>query len=469
MIRSVLACFALCLIFTMTAAGQGNEVHFDTTTYSLYMFDIVGGGARAQGMGNAYLAVSDDASAASWNPAGLFVQEKPLSSFDWGSFMPRGEFFNEGLIYTQEGSFDNVGYASFISPLRIKGHPFVAAISYSRNSQDYLNGGAESVRDTLNNIFDTTQIHDQLLLSNHALLNSVSFAFGTRFYKDVSFGAAVNIYTGRAVINRFNTRTILGLIPQERPNQHVDYVRDSIEIDTSRYSGVNFTLGFRRDGERLDLGLVLRTPFTLKSKTGKSIYHLVTYGTPGHVATPQAQYSDTTFVDDFVTEVNMPLYIGAGVAYKPTEKSLLALDVEYRGFSGKTIKVRDSLRISPGGSNEEYFTEVNPNWNNVFAVRVGGEYVLTTNSAIAPRIPIRAGFGYVPTPVTKLEVPSEIQVLGTTNTNTAINVGVGAGIHWSQIYLDAAYMYTSSDYEDVSGVTLQSRNHQFNLMFTGYF
>jgi len=464
MIRSVLTCIALCLIFTMSAMGQSNEVNFDTTTYSLYMFDIVGGGARAQGMGNAYIAVSDDASASSWNPAGLFVQEKPLMSFDWGSFMPRGEFFNGGLTYNQSGSFDNVGYLSFIAPLRIKGHPFVGGFSYSRNSQDYLNGGAESMQDTLNNIFDTTQIFDQMTLENHALLNSVNFAFGTRFYKNISFGAAVNIYTGRAVINRDNMRTIDGLIPEERPNQHVFYARDSIEIDTSKYSGVNFTIGFRREGEKLDLGLVLRTPYSLKSKTGKSIYRLVTYN--GSI---QGQYSDTTFVDDFVTKVKMPLYIGWGAAYKPTEKSLVALDLEYRGFSGKTIQIRDSLRISPGGSNEEFFTEVDPGWRNVFTFRVGGEYVLTTKSPIAPKIPVRAGFGYVPTPVTKLEVPSEIKVLGETQNSNAVNIAFGAGIHWTQIYLDAAYMYTTTDYEDISGVTLQSRNHQFNVMFTGYF
>ena len=464
MIRSVLTCFALCLIFTMSAMGQGNEVSFDTTTYSLYTFDIVGGGARAQGMGNAYIAVSDDASAASWNPAGLFVQEKPLASFDWGAFMPRGEFLFQGISYNQSGSFDNVGFASFVAPLRVKGHPFVGGLSYTRNSQDFMNGGAEYSGSIINNIFDTTTLNERVVLDNHALLNSVNFAFGTRLYKNVSFGASVNIYTGRAIINRNIVSVIDSLIPADRPNQHVHWINNYREIDTSKYSGVNFTLGFRRQGEKLDLGLVLRTPFSLKSKTGKSMYSLVTYN-----GAPQGQYSDTTFVDDFVTKVKMPLYIGLGTAYKPNEKSLLAMDFEYRGFSGKKIQVRDSLRISPGGSNEEYFTEVDPGWRNVFTFRIGGEYMMTTNSQIAPKIPIRAGFGYVPTPVTKLEVPTYIPVLGDSKTSTALNFSLGTGIHWTQIYLDAAYTYTTTDYEDLSGVTLQSRNHQFNFMFTGYF
>jgi len=37
----------------------------------------VGSGARAVGMGGAFIGVADDATAASWNPAGLIQLEKP--------------------------------------------------------------------------------------------------------------------------------------------------------------------------------------------------------------------------------------------------------------------------------------------------------------------------------------------------------------------------------------------------------
>ena len=37
----------------------------------------VGSGARAVGMGGAFIAVADDATAASWNPAGLVQLERP--------------------------------------------------------------------------------------------------------------------------------------------------------------------------------------------------------------------------------------------------------------------------------------------------------------------------------------------------------------------------------------------------------
>jgi hypothetical protein len=37
----------------------------------------VGSGARAIGMGGAYIGVADDATAASWNPGGLIQLERP--------------------------------------------------------------------------------------------------------------------------------------------------------------------------------------------------------------------------------------------------------------------------------------------------------------------------------------------------------------------------------------------------------
>src|SRR3989304_126361 len=56
------------------------------------VFDMTGGGARAQGMGKAFLAVSDDVSALSWNPAGLYGQEKPMLGFSYGAFAPKTDF-----------------------------------------------------------------------------------------------------------------------------------------------------------------------------------------------------------------------------------------------------------------------------------------------------------------------------------------------------------------------------------------
>src|SRR5262249_58170972 len=47
------------------------------TAQNPIVFNRTGSGARAAGMANAFVAVSDDGTAASWNPAGLAQLRKP--------------------------------------------------------------------------------------------------------------------------------------------------------------------------------------------------------------------------------------------------------------------------------------------------------------------------------------------------------------------------------------------------------
>ena len=49
-------------------------------------FNPLGSGARALGMGGAFIAVADDATAASWNPGGLIQLERPEMSIVGAGF-----------------------------------------------------------------------------------------------------------------------------------------------------------------------------------------------------------------------------------------------------------------------------------------------------------------------------------------------------------------------------------------------
>ncbi len=73
------ACVAVGLIaiLTVPAGAQG------TNGNSLQNWNFLGGGARAKGMGGAYLGVSDDAYAGTWNPAGLIYNEGVLVAFNY--------------------------------------------------------------------------------------------------------------------------------------------------------------------------------------------------------------------------------------------------------------------------------------------------------------------------------------------------------------------------------------------------
>ena len=78
----------------------------------------VGSGARAIGMGGAFIGIADDATAASWNPAGLIQLDKPELSIvgDYNyrkeefSSSSRPEIDNTGKIDDIELNYFSVAY-----------------------------------------------------------------------------------------------------------------------------------------------------------------------------------------------------------------------------------------------------------------------------------------------------------------------------------------------------------------------
>ncbi len=468
-----LQCVVLLLLFAVTGMAQEEPPEdIARPPVEAYKFDFTGGGARAEGMGKAFIAVSDDITAGSWNPAGLYIQEKPVLSFSYGSLAPRGST-NSSFLRTSEfdhtGSFSNVTAVNFVAPIRIKGHHFVGSLNYTRNFDEFQGWVLSWPGVLMSDLFgeeDTIRLESSLSSEFHGGLNSVNIGFGTRLYKNLTFGASLNIYTGETVGELHQTIDYDRVPDSSTRGQYMQQLDLATVIDTSKFSGYNVTIGFKLEGERLDAGLIVRTPFAMSIMTGRSVYFVQKQGgiDEGKLL---PVIGDTVYFDDLLAKYDMPLMVGAGVAYQVSENLLLAADAEYRHFSGGKIHLRDSLRIDPGGHNEEYFTEFNPKWNNVFAVRLGGEYLHQTGIGL---IPIRAGLGYVPVPA-----PDE-DITGDTSTVVNYSLSLGSGIHWSQIHLDWAYTFTTSERAsnvDIYGLPFfeeqKNRNHHFNFTFTGYF
>jgi hypothetical protein len=167
--------FALLMasLATAPAAAQGNLAE---TARGV----SIGSGSRAMGMGGAFIAVADDASAASWNPAGLAVLEKPEASLVWkardrgtesqGRAAFRNQYAYQGTFsqtldwgatdryhnsYALSEAIDSLGqnaslssssfdFASATYPLSIGGFKVVPQVSYQRAID--LGYAARSVR-----------------------------------------------------------------------------------------------------------------------------------------------------------------------------------------------------------------------------------------------------------------------------------------------------------------------------------
>jgi hypothetical protein len=69
----LICCLVVCCAGSYPYLANGQELQ----RIEASSWNPVGSGARALGMGGAFIAVADDATAASWNPGGLIQLELP--------------------------------------------------------------------------------------------------------------------------------------------------------------------------------------------------------------------------------------------------------------------------------------------------------------------------------------------------------------------------------------------------------
>lgn len=494
---SLLKVTLILLVFAAQAFGQAG-VNLQAGFLNLNL-DFVGSGARAKGMGNAFLAISDDINGGSWNPAGLYVHDAPQLGLGYSSLIPSGtsslnmDAFSTTFSKTidQTGSFSNLSELVFVAPFRLKGHKFVGSFSYSRTYDEYsseaFNWQVPWSAFGVNRLDLESVIDDNFVDINYESvmeggLYTINIGGGTRIYDKISMGIVANIYTGSLVLDAFQTESIDNIISQatfEQPALHVSSTR---AIDSLKYSGLNFNIGLKYSGDKYFAGLLIRTPLALKVVADSTRISSVTAN--GNLIQDTLTVLSPK-INPHLTKYELPMMVGFGLGYKVKENFLLAFDAEYRPFSDATIKIRDSLRIEPSGDNVEFFTEYDPSelftlvnrygtqvpiytfkWNNIITLRLGGEYVFDTKYGL---VPVRAGFGYVPVPGSTIESPTS------NKTSIAYKYSLGTGIHWSQILLDVSYTFYSRDFElnatNINSITgdFWYRNHQINVSFTGYF
>ena len=78
--RLLCCSLSLLLLFILTFPISSIEAEYDSVSLQGWIRSTpnpVGSGARALGMGGAFIAVADDATAASWNPSALIVLKRP--------------------------------------------------------------------------------------------------------------------------------------------------------------------------------------------------------------------------------------------------------------------------------------------------------------------------------------------------------------------------------------------------------
>jgi opacity protein-like surface antigen len=426
-------------------------------------------------MGGAFIGVADDASAGYWNPAGLTQNDRVFAGAQFRYQRQRVQNrldADQDLVFLfdefSRGNSWNISFASFNSPVMIKGQRFYLSASWQRLQDTQFKGNWEltdfSISDPDEPFFAESLLTQSRLVEGG--VKAATLAAATQLKEEVlSAGFNVNIYLGKAYDS---ARTILdgsefGVIYERRLTDNVN---------RQDYIGINFGFGALYQTDQYGFGISVKTPFQLKTENDFRFYNATYEITPDSL-----QLRDETGVLALTdTKVDMPLQVGVGIAYRPQENFLLAADYEYKAFGSSKEYFQEDL-FDP----KSEFAEFDPNWKDVHQFRAGMEYLVTSSWGT---IPLRAGFRVEPQPYRHL-----INGVGTALGGSAYSLGdqvigevytAGTGIQWKLVRLDLTYEFHSTKtYSDgyfieydtrPQYIYLQdNRRHRVSLGFTGYF
>ena len=406
-VRPVKLLWPLILSAATSLSGQ-TPIGVLISEQSRATFDVQGAGARAMGLGGAFIAVADDATAVSFNPAGLAQLLKPEVSFVGRGLSKRLTFqdFETTSKGRQLAVSDSLATETrfdplFISgtiPLRLNGHSLVLQLSMQR--QFAL--AESSNRDLTETDVDGGTpgfVHQRI--DQTGQIDVYSFSMAYEASERILIGASYNQWRGRWELNSESSKQ------QGDSNTFANY-RQVNSLD-----GSNFNLGVIWRWPTWSLGLVRRTPFhadyTFETALDTNATNVTFKGSPS------ASYG-----------LHWPASTGIGYAWRPKERWLLTADLMHTLWSDARYMTTNSNL-----NNLSFFDLDRANRTpNVTSVHAGAEYLFLTKKASV--VPLRFGLSREPQPLVDRTTGDQ---------RVVFNVAVGSGIKYKNISLDIAYRY----------------------------
>lgn len=365
----------------------------------------VGAGARAAGMGDAFVAVADDATAASWNPAGLIQLEKPELSIV-GDFRQ----IEESLSAFQHPEFDtaarydrlSLNFLSAVYPLPwlILGRNVTVSLSFQ---EKYDFNREFDVQ--LTTFAPTTPIpgisitqFGRMRFEQEGSLNTITPAVAFEITPTLSVGAALNLWrstpfaeNGWEQTTRINSPTLIG--------RSFILGRGTSREKYEDFSGENVTLGLLWNvAPRWSLGLRYDSAFTGD----------VRYTSTDRFVNLSLSATRLSPVGNFdrrheQRSMRLPESFAAGVSYKPNDRLLLAFDITRTGWNDTFLRDNLGRKYSLIDGTDLRSSQTRTRVDPTYSVRFGAEYLFIpkdpgTELNYLPSI--RAGLFYEEEPAT---------------------------------------------------------------------
>jgi hypothetical protein len=394
-----------------------------------------GSGARAAGMGNAFIAVSDDGTAASWNPAGLSQLRKPEFSLVHTTSHQDSRFEgyrtrDESAAFTTlptSSTIADLEFASAAVPFSVAGRPVTLQVGWRRLYQ--LASRAQG--DTRRVPVSSSSRPESVIRLDSATDGSIdlwSLAGAVRFTSRLALGWSVDLYRGDWE-DRANTSEDPGVLGP------TDFA--SVRI-SNRVSGNNLNLGLLLAYPSLRLGAVYHGSVDSD--------YWVTQASRSNLTEPfDGSYGPVA--------LHFPRSIGVGAAWRPKPLLQLALDVTYDEW---TQFVVDSTPAAPGGA-VSGFDNLPPELSatrDTFTVNAGLEKLFPVSGKV---VPLRLGVSREPQGGRDPLLRDGLDYL---------ILAAGTGLNTNSVKLDIAVEYRWGSYSNstnLSPVYRVGRPEEFGL------
>ncbi len=411
-------------------------------------FNLTGAGARGLGMGGAFVAVADDGTAASFNPAGLAQLRRSeiaaVGFYDEVSStvrFPSGDGFDTLETTTQHGAPDFFGLAV---PFEVGGRTLTVQLSYQR-SVDLFGQGRATVQNTIPlsdidpDLTGTGDVVADVTPTQRGAFHTISLSGAYQATDRLYLGAAVNYWIanwrtqGRSAI-RLRIRQGGGRPPLDVPFSDTQFDQDQ------SMRALSFNLGLLLKYPRVSVGLVTRFGFTGDYDLDENNVQ-----TPFFLGRPLPPESVSYTVK---TRASWPRSVGVGLALRPLKGLTLAGDYSRALWSRSTLQalpdgaLLTTVATDENGQPIQNFVDRNffdllpasvTSTSNTDSWHAGGEYLVVLPKII---IPLRGGWFRDRSPITDLESTEGKEIRGWT---------MGTGFNFSRLALDVAFERRTSE------------------------
>ena len=441
----------------------------------------VGSGARAMGVGGAFIAVADDATAANWNPGALIQLELPEASVV-------GDY-SLGDIAGQTVQLYNINYLSASYPFTVKNINMILAINYQRlldfnldfdktvntsilsdSSSTFLLKGTGNPADV--NQFNVVSVsglnldeQTKVKMNTVGSLGAVSPAFAIQITPKFSLGVTANLWRDGWIrgekYSSGSSETVEGIQSQSNalwydsdgdctcnggpcsPGDFVDNPAclDSLIPPSKVGGGVNptysnghpyeridrFSTRMKMEGESYNFGLLWdMTPrWTMGAvyRTGATldVAREVRVFQVQTSAYPSLNHPPFQAEFNFDEHVYLPSSYGLGAGFRYSDALTISADLSVIRWDEYFYKLNDGTKYS-------LITGLKEGTDDVAATltgRVGAEYLIIKPKYV---VPIRGGFFYDQEPA----IP---------NSDGYYGITAGTGFAYKWMVTDIAYIY----------------------------